>query len=104
MDTASQSRVDVCIHKPDLFRLRVIGATRDPVVDPMPATLHVHADLNVNERGNPGMYPACQVIGGRDSRRETLEDAVGFFIDTTDIEGNVTNKYAAVTTCGYLRI
>ena len=96
MDTASQSRVGVCIHKPDLFRLRVVGGARDPVVVPTP--------FNVNETGNPGMCLACWDSGGRDSRRETLEDAVGTYLGSTGVEGNVTNKYASVTSNGYSSI
>ena len=60
----------------------------------------VQAACNVNDIGNPGMYP-CRDIGGRDSCRETLEDAVQTFLDSTDAEGNVTNKYAYVTSDGY---
>ena len=63
----------------------------------------VQASCNVNDVGNPGMYP-CRDSGGRDSRRKTLEDAVAVFIDNTDVEGNVTNKYADTTTNGYPRI
>ena len=61
----------------------------------------VQASCNVNDVGNPGMYPTCRDSGGRDSRRKTLEDAVGVFIDNTDVDGNVTNKYTDTTSNGY---
>ena len=70
--------------------------------------MYTHADvqaaLNVNDAGNLGMYRTCQDSGGRDSRRKTLEDAVGTFLGSVVVEGNVTNKYASVTSNGYLRI
>ena len=47
------------------------------------------------------MYPTCRDTGGRDSRRKTLEDAVQTFLDSTDVDGNVTNKYAYATSNGY---
>ena len=62
--------------------------------------LYTHADvqasLNTNEAGNPGLYPSVRDVtyGGRDSRHKTLEHAVGVFLDTVDVDGSVTNKYA----------
>ena len=64
----------------------------------------VQASCNVNDVGNPGMYPTCRDSGGRDSRRKTLEDAVQTFLDSTDVDGNVTNKYADTTSNGHPRI
>ena len=61
----------------------------------------VQAACNVNDIGNPDMYPTCRDTGGRDSRRKTLEDAVQTFLDSTDFDGNVTNKYADATSNGY---
>ena len=56
----------------------------------------VQATLNVDEAGNPGLYPSAQDVtyGGRDSRHKMLEDAVGVFLDSTSVDGSVTNKYA----------
>ena len=62
--------------------------------------LYTHADvqasLNMNEAGNPGLYPSARdtTYGGRDSRHKTLEHALGVFLDTVDVDGSVTNKYA----------
>ena len=64
----------------------------------------VQAALNVNDAGNPGMYPAYRNIGGRDSRRETLEDALGTFQGPDDAEEDVTNKYVSATSDGYRHI
>ena len=64
----------------------------------------VRTVFNANETDHPGRHSAYREIGGRDSRRETLEDAVEVFADINRVEGNVTNKYAAVATCDYLRI
>ena len=64
----------------------------------------VQAALNVADAGNPGMYRTCQEIGGRDSRRKTLEDAVGTFLGSVVVEGNVTNKYVSGTSDGYSRV
>ena len=64
----------------------------------------VQAALNVNDAGNPGMYPAYRARGGRDSRRETLEDALGTFQGPVDAEEDVTNKYASTTSDGHIRI
>ena len=56
----------------------------------------VQATFNVNEAGNPGLYPSAQDVtyGGRDSRHKMLEEAVGVFLDSTGDDGSVTNKYA----------
>lgn len=59
----------------------------------------VQAALNVNETGNPGLYPSSRETthGGRDSRHKTLEAAVEAFLEQTDDNGNVTNKYTTAT-------
>ena len=56
----------------------------------------VQAALNVNDAGNPGLYPSVRdtTYGGRDSRHKTLEDALGIFLDSVDVDGSVTNKYS----------
>ena len=65
----------------------------------------VQASLNTNETGTPGLYPARDTTyGGRDSRHKTLEHAVGVFLDTVDVDGNATNKYARAATCGHSSI
>ena len=63
----------------------------------------VQASLNTNEAGNPGLYPSARDVtyGGRDSRHKTLEHALGVFLDTVDVDGSVTNKYARAATCGH---
>ena len=69
--------------------------------------LYTHADvqasLNTNEAGNPGLYPSVRdaTYGGRDSRHKTLEHALGVFLDTVDVDGNVTNEYAQAATSGH---
>ena len=63
----------------------------------------VQASLNVDEAGNPGLYPSARDVtyGGRDSRHKMLEDAVGVFLDSSGVDGSVTNKYARAATCGH---
>ena len=63
----------------------------------------VQAALNVNNAGNPGLYPSARDVtyGGRDSRHKTLEDALGVFLDSEFADGSVTNKYARAATCGH---
>ena len=63
----------------------------------------VQAALNVDEAGNPGLYPSAQDVtyGGRDSRHKTLEHAVGVFLDSTSVDGSVTNEYARAATSGH---
>ena len=62
-----------------------------------------HADaqaaLNTNEAGAPGLYRSARDVtyGGRDSRHKTLQNALGAFLDSTSVDGNVTNKYATAT-------
>ncbi len=64
----------------------------------------VQASLNTNEKGNPNLYPAGSDIGGRDSRRKTLEHALGVFLDSQGVDGGVTNQYASAATVGHSRI
>ena len=64
----------------------------------------VQASLNTNERGYPHLYPTVGTIGGRDSRRQTLEGAMAVFLESRPcdfpVDGvqvssteSVTNKY-----------
>ena len=66
----------------------------------------VQAALNTNERGHPHLYPSVEdsPFGGRDSRRKTLDEALGVFLDSQNSHEHVTNKYAQPQPCGYSSI